>query len=361
MIELSWHSHIPDPRYLELLKDNAIFLDVNTLLRGLLFPASHSARLLEHVERSGGAKGVVCPHVRNKAVHILKEYYPALIEKFTANYLLSIKRGVIESVEDGDPSGLPSDVRFDPLDDDIVIASAAKAKCDFIATLDHKLAEHASQIIDILPPSQPECSTFIPTLTSLDDTVVYAGPESGSIIVEIAAQEHSTKHSSPRSKRRYVICSENGLACWLNEKNWKYQIGFADRSTPLATFPHVDPEQPALLAISYDCSKKLLCAGIRHSAIAKAQIMVMKVGKFEMPSGAGRSFSFLSRGDSGQFNGYLRGLLTTAKFVGESALNYSLRNKSHFQPLDCQLYPLSNGTFEPVLLVTPEPTIHVPF
>jgi hypothetical protein len=50
-VAISWHAHVPDPQYLRDLENKTIMLDVGTLLRGILFRESHSARLLEHIER----------------------------------------------------------------------------------------------------------------------------------------------------------------------------------------------------------------------------------------------------------------------------------------------------------------------
>ena len=96
---LPWHSHIPEPKYISLIKNQKIFIDVGTLLRGSLFPSSHSLRLFEHIEWSNGAKGLFSPHVRNKAIAILQKYYPLLVEKFSSNLLLLIKRGILGELQ----------------------------------------------------------------------------------------------------------------------------------------------------------------------------------------------------------------------------------------------------------------------
>ena len=345
-----WHSHIPDPKFINLIQCKAVFLDVGTLLRGAIFPESHSRRLLEHIERSADAEAIISPHIRNTALTLLENHYPLLKERFSSEYLLLTRRHTIKVVDDGHPKILPSEVLFDEDDDDIVMASAVKAKCDYLATLDFRLAGHASQVIEILSPSQPELSEFIPTTSSLPPSdSFYATPRQGSIMIEVAASGGSTSYHK-HGGRRYVFCTDNGFSCWLNEDSWRFEIGNSSSSEPLIIFEHVDPTKATLITASYNCDKSSLQANL--SQLGHSENKTIK--DFTYPDGIGGNWSILSDNNGKSFNGNWRGILTTAMSVGKKAMKYAVKHKHHFMPLDCQRFPLVDSIMEPALVIIPE-------
>lgn len=258
-------------------------------------------------------------------------------------------------MDDGDPKNLPSEVLFDEKDDDIVMASAVNAKCDYLATLDVDLADHASQVIEILSPSQPELSKFFTTSTSLPpNNSFYAGPMQGSIMMEVAASRGTTSYRK-HGGRRYVFSTDKGFSCWLDTDSWRFSIGNATSAEPLLTFEHVNPEEPTLITVSYDCKIHSLLANV--SQWEHSQNISFK--GFTYPRGVGKSWSILSSRSGNHFNGQWGGILTTAMYIGKKSMRYAVKNRLHFIPLDPQRFPLDDAVMEPALIITPEYNHHL--
>lgn len=160
MLVIPSHVSVPDPAFLALIEGKRIFLDVNTLLRGLMFRESHAARLFEHVERTRNVRLVICPHVRTFALDRAQEnaHYSSFSGEFASALLRMIAIEVLEVCADGEPAKLPAGVAYDPTDDDIVMASCLASGCNFLATLDNRMSKAASQFVAVLPPSNPELS-----------------------------------------------------------------------------------------------------------------------------------------------------------------------------------------------------------
>lgn len=69
----STESSIPEPGYTRHLDNQKVLLDVNTLLRGILFPFSHSRRLLQGIRDADNAVAVISKHIRDAAIYALKQ------------------------------------------------------------------------------------------------------------------------------------------------------------------------------------------------------------------------------------------------------------------------------------------------
>ena len=344
-IELPWHSHFPDPGYVKDLEHKAIMLDVGVLLRGILFCESHSARLLESIERSFGATAVICPHVSDTALEVLESYeLQHLTPQFTAGLLGYIKRGTIVVKPNGDTESLPPDVAFDPKDDDIVIATAISHNCNALATLDKGCADHGGKIIKILLPSQPEYSHFFPTTTTIN-VPIFAGSKQGSLLMQVMPKEGTTSYKATKG-RRYVLFAGDLLGIWLNESTWRYEVGIQNKSEPLFIFKELPLYNPILLAVSYDCKERRLIAGCDALDGSPPETELIK-GRY-LPSSI-ESFGILSRGEKDSFNGYWQGVLSTHKFIGKSAMNFSLKHKFHFEALDAQRFKIPDAVFEPAV------------
>jgi hypothetical protein len=348
-VAILWHAHVPDPKYLRDVEHKTIMLDVGTLLRGILFPESHSARLLEHIERSPGACAVICPHVRDTAVSLLASLWPDLGPQFAAGLLAYIQRKTITVAQDGDPKTLPPDVAFDASDDDIVIATALSSGCHYLATLDSECATHAGEVIEILPPSQPECNRFFSTQTTID-VPIFSGPKQGSLILEVMPSEGSTGYKIANG-RRYVLYAGDSLGIWLSESSWRYEVGIPSAREPLFQFKELPLDHHVLLAISYDCTDRRLIGGCDAQDGTAPQCTQIK-GR-HLPSSIG-NFGMLSRGDKDSFFGYWRGVLSTRKFVESKALDFSLKHKCHFDPLDAHQFKIPDAVFEPACILVPK-------
>ena len=346
MLIIPSHVHVPDPHYLKLLDGKRVFLDVGTLLRGLLFRESHAARLLEHIERVRTAIAITSPHVRDLALRKAEGVGSGHV--LASGLLAFIQRKVIELGANGDASALPIEARFDPADDDIVTASAVANHCHFLATLDRNLARHARHVIAILPPSQPECSTLL--IVGIEPNFfppLYFDGREGSLFLEIMPSEGSTNYGG--SGRRYVWYSESGWGLWLSEKTWRFQIGMQEPAIPAFEFPHVDLSQHCLIGISYDCATAHAIVGFA-SRSARAPFS-SQVPNSTLPDTLGDRFNLLSRGEQDDgFMGYWRAALSSKKFIGHAAMNYALKHNSYFEPLDAQRYKLEDGLMHNALL-----------
>lgn len=347
-LAISWHAHVPDPKYLGDLEHKTIMLDVGTLLRGVLFRESHSARLFEHIERSPGACAVICPHVRDSALFLLENRRPDLAHQFAAGLLAYIQRKTIRVDQNGDPKTLPSDVAFDSSDDDIVIATALSSGCHYLATLDHECAAHAGQIVEILPPSQPECNRFFSTQATID-VPIFSGAKQGSMLLEVMPSEGSTGYKAANG-RRYVLYAGDSLGIWLSESSWRYEMGIPSAPEPLFQFKELPLDHPVLLAISYDCTDRRLIGGCDAQDGTSPQCAQIRGRHLPLSIS---NFGMLSRGNQDSFAGYWRGVLSTRKFVGLKALDFSLKHKSHFDPLDAHQFKIPDAVFEPACVLVP--------
>ncbi len=345
-LAISWHAHVPDPKYLRELENKTIMLDVGTLLRGILFRESHSARLLEHIERSPGACAVICPHVRDKAISLLERHWPKLGPQFAAGLLAYVQRKTIRVDPNGDPNTLPPDVAFDASDDDIVIATALSSGCHYLATLDHECAIHAGRVIEILPPSQPECNRFFSTQTTID-VPIFSGPKQGSMLLEVMPSQGSTGYKTANG-RRYVLYAGDSLGIWLSESSWRYEVGIPSAPEPLFQFKELPLDHHVLLAISYDCTDRRLIGGCDAQDGTAPQCSQIKGRHLPLSID---NFGMLSRGDKDSFSGYWRGVLSTRKFVGLKALDFNLKHKSNFDPLDAHEFKIPDAVFEPACVV----------
>ena len=258
-ILLPWHAHLPDPRYINMVRGKRVMLDVNTLLRAVLFRESHAARLLENIEVASGAKAVISSHIQSTALHKLSELRPALVPQFSAGLLNWIKRGVIDSRTDGDPTTLPPNVAFDRTDDDIVLATALAERCHFLATLDRKFAERAQPIIDVLPPSQWESNTMVVVQNPLE-VPIYAGPTEGSLVFDVLPSANTVSSRSENKLGRRHVFSSGSFGVWLSEDSWRYEMGHVEGKTHYQ-FPPLPLNQPISVGVSYDCAARRVIVG----------------------------------------------------------------------------------------------------
>lgn len=184
----------------------------------------------------------------------------------------------------------------------------------------------------------------------LGDIRIYAGPSAGSIILQVRPQRGTTSYYRRKGGRRYLFCTDKGFGCWLSEETWRYEIGFVQRSEPLWRCKEtLKLEQPAQIAVSYDCAKGELYFG--WCEIDEQPVCNPASNDFFYPEGVGSNWSLLGRWGEDSFNGVFQGLLTTAKLVQGSAMKYALRTRTHFLPLDSQHYPLTDAVLERAILL----------
>jgi len=353
-IFLPFLNTIPDPPYLKLLKDKRVLFDVGTLLRGILFPASHSNKILQHIKATPNCKAIISPHIRNRAIEILELLLPQRKQDFVTKLLELINGRHLEVVSDGRPDNLPLSILYDPEDDDIIMATALDANCDLLSTLDADLASHASEIINIIPPSDIERSAMFDFRIkgTIEGSAIFAGPDEGSIAVEFSLNPGVFEYNSRKKERKYVFHTDEGFGLWINTKTWKCQIGFINVSDPTYTFGKVNLERPTMISVSYDCKKDFICVGLNQENISEEPIIWrsnhFKVNIFghKVLIGGPTPDSILPM--------HIQGILSTRKSVEEKALKYSLLTKSHFEPLDCQRFPLKDIIMDQALIITPE-------
>lgn len=348
---------IPDPAYMTLLNNKRILIDVGTLLRGILFHQSHSSNLLMHVEMSPNCTAIISPHIRDKALEVLERTLPHQKQYFASELLSRIKRKYLDVVPDGDPRILPAKVRYDPDDDDIVIATAVSSNCDILATLDAELADRASQLIEIVPPSDLESSTMyrFDSQEALTKSCVYAGPTEGSIALEFILSKAVFGYASRQGTRRYIFHTDKAFGLWINDKSWKCQIGFIDVSDPIYTFPKVNLDIYTMISIGYECTKGFLCVGLYQEKSGK-EPLIWRTNHFPADI-FGNKFRLGAPSDKDMLPMHVGGILSTRKTVEEKETKYSLIHKSHFEPLDCQRFPLKDSIIQQALMITPEKNI----
>lgn len=350
VIRIPWHAHVPDPAFLLDLEGKRIMFDVGTLIRAILFQESHSSRLLEHIEASPGAKAIICSHVRDKAIFELRRHQPGLVENFASGLLAWVARGAIEEAPNGDPQDLPAGVSFDPKDDDIVIATAMRARCDSLATLDPQCAHHAGSVLDILPPSQPECNRFFSTAVTID-VPIFAGDTEG--FLQLAVLPHAGADGAGNHRgRRYIFSTEGGLAFWLSDVSGRFEVGVHDVAEPIWQFPEMPLDRTCLIAASYDCVERRLIVGC--SVGPENEPIIRGVPARLLPPSLGNKIDILSRGELGSFRGNWRGVLSARKFLGERAIRFALQHKCHFEPLDAQRHRLEDARFEAAVTLVPD-------
>ena len=346
------HVHSNSPDFVARLEGQRIFLDAGTLLRAVLFKESHSNRILEHIERTQSGTAVVSPHVRDKAVDVLNKHYLALKDKFIAGYLSLASRKLLEIVPNADISTLPAEAAsYDPTDDAIVLASALSANCTYLATLDEGFAKIAAKCITVLPPCEPEYSTMRLALTQFPP--IYSRSEQGTLLMLVRPQEGSTNYTNRRG-RRYVFATDEGVACWLSEESWKYEIGLADRPEPICRFDARAHDEEVFVGLSYDLHQGTILAAF---STAGGKPDIRQVSPKLFPQTIGRSWSILGRGDQGIFSGYWRGVLSSGHFVVRSGLEYAAKHRSFFLPLDVQRFKIENAVVEPSLVLVTEKSL----
>lgn len=244
---------------------------------------------------------------------------------------------------------MPEGVSFDPVDDDIVIATALSARCSAIATLDHECAAHAHQVIDVLSPCQPECNRFFSTATTID-VPIFAGETEGFLQLDVLPLAGTAGRNG--ETRRYVFSTENGLAMWLNDSSGRYEVGLMDVEEPIWQFPGVPLDRTLSIAASFDCGGKRLIVG--YGIDGSDEIVVRQVPARQLPPSIGKQIDILSRGGQGSFVGNWRGVLSAQKFLGASAVKFALRLKCHFEPLDAQRFRLEDAEFESTVTIVPD-------
>lgn len=348
------HIHSSSPDFVARLEGQRIFLDVGTLLRAVLFKESHSNRIFEHIELTRSGIAVVSPHVRDKALNVLVKHYPALRETFIAGYLALIERKILEVVPNGDISTLPVEAAtYDPADDSVVLASAVFAHCTYLATLDEKFSRIAANCITVLPPCEPEYSTMRLAQTQLPP--IYSGSEQGTLLMLVRPQEGSTNYTK-QGGRRYVFATDEGVACWLSEESWHYEIGLVDRQEPVFRFdtPARGGEE-VFVGLSYELLGEGAIFAVLATPAGNAEIEQLPRKIF--PRTIGKNWSILGRGDHATFSGYWRGVLSSGQHVARSGLKYAVAHKSFFLPLDAQRFKLKDAVIEPSLVLVPERTL----
>ena len=343
------HIHSASPDFVAKLEGQRIFFDAGTLLRAILFKESHSRRIIEHLQRAKNGNAVTCSHVKNTALEVIGKHYPALKEKFIAGYLALIAQKILEITPDGDIATLPSEAaKYDPDDDSVVLASAISARCSQLATLDIGFAKIASELITVLPPSEPEYSAMAKVQTQIPK--LFLGSEQGSLLMLVRPSEGSTNYTKPGG-RRYVFVSEQGLACWLNEESWHYEIGNPNKDKPMFTFTDRTDGEEVFIGLSFNLPQGEIWAALSTNA---GKTEVKKISAKRFPKSAGKHWGILSNGEHGSFSGYWRGALSSKQFVPHSGLKYAVKHKSFFIPMDAQRFPLSDAVVDRSLVLVPE-------
>jgi len=354
-LDLPASSDVSDPKYYKLLENESVFLDVNVLLRSILFNNSHSHRMLKRIIKHPKSQAVISDHVITTALRVLKSIKPELIPEFTSRYRSLEKNKMISVVKDGLPSVLPSDLSYDPTDDDIVMASAISSGSTYLATLDKQLAHVSSRVINILPPYDIDKSRLIQPFGlmiedgDLRNLCMYITPEQGSIILEVDPRHSAGKYR--RRGRRCLFYTDLGFSCWLNERSWKYQFGVWNKKQPIYTFPYIELSNSMMIGISYDCKKSYICFCIGYGYLEvpswlDSNIYSGEKFHFNYKRLLNKSISLLSRGDYNHFNGGLNSIATTRSHVGIKGLKFAMREKCHYLPYDVQLFPLEDATLE---------------
>lgn len=357
------HPTIPEPAYVSYLENQRVLIDVGTLLRGILFLSSHSRRLLDAIGAAEGAVALISNHIRDAALRALNKEKPDVISQFCSELLYRIKNNSIVVVPDGSTSLLPAGASYDPIEDDIVMATALASESTKLATLDFELANTAGQFIEIITPWDRERSDLIAQIAQpeadgsisfgFDSLNIHLSPTQGSILMNIQPESGSTNYVR-RGGRRYVFCTDAGFACWLGGKTWKYQVGHCDVSDPFFTFQSLEREAPILLGISYDCVEKYMCFGIGEAHTGDKTFYLKEKHHCTYERIINEQISFLSRANGNDhFFGYWHGIATTAKHVEMKGLQYALENRRHFLPHDIQRYELNDAVLEHHVTVAP--------
>lgn len=347
------HVHSSSPDFVARIEGQRIFLDVGTLLRAVLFKESHSNRIIEHIERTKSGVAVVSFHVRDKAVEVLTKHYPVLKDTFVEGYLSLVSRRLIEVVSNGDVSKLSDDAAsHDPTDDAVVLASSLSANCTYLATLDKEFAMVAAKYISVLPPCEPEYSTMRPVLTQLPQ--IYTRSDQGTLLMLVRPKEGLTNFTN-YGGRRYVFATDVGIACWLSEKSWQYEIGLTDCPEPLYRFDVRAQDDEAFVGLSYDLREGKILAAFSDS---EGNTKIHQLSPKLFPQSIGTTWSIMGQGEQGSF--YWRGVLSSGQLVERSGLDYAVRNRSFFLPLDAQRFKLEDAVIEPSLVLVPEKLLGEP-
>jgi len=338
-----------DPQYFSAR--NRVFLDVNTLLRGLLFRGSHGDCLIRHLHQNNLGVGVVSPHVislsRRTIQEELKTKAGPVYSRF--NDVLSdyLARGTIVAVPDGDPSKLPVSLLFDEKDDDIVMASALLNDCNALATLDTKLISQVRSEIEIVSMDDVDQAAIHSIQAGFGSSRIYLQPDEGSLIIGFRLPQINVDKG-----RTYLFCTDVGFGVWFNHRNRKFQIGLVqNKSNPWLTFHHVpyDPFSGMYIGLSFSKRKKKLVAGVSWGGgNVPNQHMVDKTN-LDFDKIIDTRLSIYS---SGGFDPYpvevpmtFNAVGGSSKFVDTKPLKYALEELSYYTHHNINAFELEDAVF----------------
>ncbi len=181
---------------------------------------------------------------------------------------------------------------------------------------------------------------------------IYSGSEQGTLLMLVRPQEGSTNYTR-HGGRRYVFVTDEGVACWLSEESWHYEIGLADRREAVFRFDALARGGEVFVGLSYDLREGDIFAAL-STPVGDAEIKQLSPKLF--PRTIGKNWGILGRGDQGTFSGYWGGVLSSGQFVARKGLENAVVHKSFFLPLDAHRFKLEDAIVEPSLVLIPEKT-----